>query len=237
MNKKATITILSIIAGIALVLGLLYYYQNQGYIKIFPTAEDRQNKKLLTIDRDKFFAPEGLTADKFEAKIRELEAQKQAVLENPQDAQAWFVFGHSLEFLNDHEAAVAVWEKTYELQPLNFVVTVNLANTYQYFLKDFARAEFYYKKTIEIQPGSTAAYQGLIDLYSFNLKEKQSELEPTVELAARKDPSNAGKYYATYTEFLARFGDISIAKTYLAKVKSLDITAYNDLVEAYPELK
>lgn len=237
MNKKLVIIAVSVIAGIALILGLLYYYQSQGYLKIFPNTQDREIKDLLTIDRSKFSAAQGLSAEKFEQKIKELETQKQAVLASPADAQAWFLFGHSLEFLNDHAGAAAVWEKAYELQPLNFVITVNLGNVYQYFLKDYARSELYYKKTIEIQPGLTASYLGLMDLYSYNLKEKQSELEPTVELAAENDSGNAGKYYTTYAEFLARFGDISRAKIYSAKAKPLDIKAYNELVEAYPELK
>lgn len=237
MKKRLFIIIPSVVLGLGLILGLLYYYQSQGYIKIFPTAEDREINRLLTIDRSKFAAPVGLSNEQFEQKIKELEDRKQAVLKSPKDAQAWFLFGYTLEFLNDHQAAAAVWEKAYALQPLNFVITANLGNVYQYFLKDYARAEFYYKKSLEIQPALTSAYQGLIDLYSFNLTEKRSELEPTVELAAKNDAGNAGKYFATYAEFLARNSQIEKAREYAAKAKPLDEAAYQALIEAYPALK
>jgi tetratricopeptide (TPR) repeat protein len=237
MNKKIVTIIGVVIAATGLILGLLYYYQSQGYIKIFPTAEDREIARLLTIDRSKFAPAQGLSNEQFEKKIQELEQQKQAVLQAPDDAQAWFLFGHTLEFLNDHAGAAAVWEKVYQLQPLNFVATLNLANVYQYFLKDYSRAEFYYKKTLELQSGLTAAYQGLIDLYAFNLKEKQAELEPTIKLAAQRDATNAGKYYATYAEFLVRNGETAKAKDYADRAKALDTAAYQDLIAAYPVLK
>lgn len=237
MNKKPFIIVASVIAGLVLVLGLLYYYQSQGYIKIFPTEEDRQIKRILQIDRSKFAAPEGLSEQAFAEKIKALEAHRQAVLDNPTDAQAWFVFGHAKDFLNDHQGAVWAWEKTLQLQPLNFVAAVNLGNTYQYFIRDFVKAEVYYKHALEVSPALTSAYQGLIDLYSFNLTGKQMELAPTVEKAAEKDSGNAGRYYATYAEFLVRSSQIEKARIYAAKARPLDAEAYRDLVETYPILK
>ena len=237
MNRKIIIAV-STVVGLGLVFGLLVYYQNQGYIKIFPTDEDKERNKILEIDRSKFAPAEGLPAEKFEEKIKDLEKYKQAVLSNPQDSQAWFIFGQTKEFLNDHAGAVAAWEKAYQLQPLNFVTSVNLANSYQYFIKDYNRAEYYYKKTIETKPDLTAAYQGLMDLYRYNFKEKRAEFEPTIELAVKNDPQNSAQYYSSLVEFLVEKGDSGAhAKEVLEKVRSLDSKAYEDLIAAYPSLK
>lgn len=224
--------------GIVLVVGgLLWYYQQQGILKIFPTAEDQQIKKLLTIDRSKFHAPQGLSQDKFEEEIKKLEEQKQAVLANTKDGQAWFSFGYTKEFLNDHAGAAAVWEKAFELQPYNFMFASNLANDYQYFLKDYPKAEYYYLKVLELQPGSSTAFTGLSDLYRFNWKAGQDKLEPMLLEAVKKDSASAVSYYTTLVEFFASAGNLDKAKTYLAEVAKLKPEAATQLEQSYPGLK
>ena len=219
-----------------LVLGLLWYFQQQGLVKVFPTSEDREIKRLLRIDRSKYEPATGLTNEQFEEAIRVLEERKLAVEANPTDAQAWFLFGFSLDFLNDKEQASAVWEKAFALQPLNFVTAVNLANNYQYFLKNLEKAEFYYGKALEVRPDYTSAYQGLIDLYRFNWKEKQNHFEPLVLEAIKSDPANKLSYYTSLTEFFAGI-DPAYAQKYLAEVKVLSDKVYRDLLETYPQLK
>lgn len=237
VNKKSVIIILGVVGVGVLVLALLWYYQSQGFIKVFPTAQDRAQKKLLTIDRSKLRPAQGLTNDQFEAEIKKLMDEKNKVLENPADAQAWFDFGYTKEFLNDHEGAVAVWEKSLELQPLNFVTALNLGNTYQYFLKNYPKAEEYYLKALELRPDYTTAYQGLTDLYRFNWKDRQDRLEPLLLEAIQKDSPNKKAYYVTLVEFFAGANDIPKAKEYFAQVKKLDPKAAGELVDTYPALK
>lgn len=227
----------AIILGAILILGLLWYYQRQGIIKIFPTREDRDIKRILEIDQSKFKAAQGLTTEQFEAEIKTLEERKQKVLENLSDAQAWFEFGYSKEFLNDHEGAVASWERSFALQPLNFVTAANLANTYQYFLKNYERAEFYYREALKIRPGYTPAYQGLSDLYQFNFQEKSDLFEPLMFEAIKNDPENANAYTANLVEFFARKNDLSKAKEYLALLLEASPKLAGELLETYPALK
>lgn len=227
----------AITLGAVLILGLLWYYQSQGILKIFPTREDREIKRILIIDRSKFAPAQGLSAEQFEAEIKRLEERKENVLQNPGDAQAWFDFGYSKEFLNDHEGAVASWEKSFELQTLNFVTAANLANTYQYFLKNYERSEFYYRKALEIRPGYTPAYQGLSDLYRFNWKEKSDLLEPLMFEAIRNDPENANAYTANLVEFFMQKNDVAKAREYLALLLEAGPELANELIETYPALK
>src|SRR3989344_4822645 len=154
-----------VIGALIVLGGLLWYYQQQGFIKIFPTSEERAMKKILDIDRSKFRPAEGLDSQVFEEEIKKLEGEKAKVLSDPGNAQLWFDFGYTKEFLNDHEGAILAWEKSFALQPLNFVTAQNLGNTYQYFIKDWAKSEFFYLNAIEIRPDFTTAYSGLIDLY------------------------------------------------------------------------
>ncbi|HLC44659.1 MAG: hypothetical protein A2722_03130 [Candidatus Doudnabacteria bacterium RIFCSPHIGHO2_01_FULL_50_11] len=225
------------IAGAGLVLGVLWYYQQQGYIKIFPTAEDRRIKNILTIDRSKLVAPQGMTGEQLDSQIKKLEELQQKVLQNPASAAAWFDFANQKEQLNDHTGAVAAWEETLRLQPLNFIADLNLGNVNQYFLRDFPAAEFYYLKALEIQPNYTSAYQGLADLYRYNLKEKQHLFEPTMLQAVAKDSANQLTYYTNLVEFFASGGDIQKARTYLENVQALSAEQAEELKSAYPSLR
>jgi len=228
--------IFGIVAGAALILGLLAYYQSQGLLKVFPTREDRRIKQILVIDRAKFAKAEGLPDEQFEAKIAELMELKKRVEDNPADADAWFDFASHKEFLNDHEGAARAWEKSFELQNLNFVTAANLGNVYQYFLKDYEKAEFYYKRALELRPDFITAYQGLADVYRFNWKEKQHLLEPLLLEAVKKDPQNSAVYYGSLVEFFAP-SDITAAKKYLEEIKKINPQAEAELIEAYPQLR
>ncbi|MDP3993623.1 MAG: hypothetical protein U1C57_01770 [Candidatus Doudnabacteria bacterium] len=226
-----------IIGALIVLGGLLWYYQQQGFIKIFPTAEERAMKKILEIDRSKFRPAEGLDPQVFEGEIKKLEEQKAKVLSDPGNAQLWFDFGYTKEFLNDHEGAILAWEKSFALQPFNFVTAQNLGNTYQYFIKDWAKAEFYYRKVLELRPDHPQAYQGLIDLYRYNWPGRKSEVEPLLLEAIKNDPKNKLPYYITLVEFFADAGNVEKAKSYLAEVRALDESKVPDLLETYPILK
>ncbi len=238
VDRKNLRTLAAIIGGIVAVAALLFYLQNQGLIKIFPTAEERANKKILTIDRSKFAPAEGLSEERFEEEIQKLYELKKTILENPQAAQAWFLFGFSKGFLNDHQGAVAAWEKSFELQPLNFLTALNLGNTYQYFVKDLAKAEFYYFKALELRPDYTLAYEGLADLYRYNLKAKQNLLEPLLLDAIEKDSVNQGAYLNKLVDFFAEQDrDLKKAREYLQELEKIDSASAKELLETYPKLR
>ena len=227
-----------IAGGVAVVLLVLWYYQSQGLIKVFPTSQDSELKKVLEIDESKFSPAEGLSEEVYQAKIKELYEQREAVLADPTDAQAWLTFANLKKFLNDNEGAVLAWQKVLEYQPLNFLAAQNLGNTYQYFLKDYPKAEFYYKKALEILPDYTLAYQGLMDLYRFNWKEKQDEFEPTVLSAIQNDQANAASYYSALVEFFAKEGrDLDKAEEYLQEVQRLSPATAKELRTSYPALQ
>ncbi|OGZ11145.1 MAG: hypothetical protein A3B25_00125 [Candidatus Ryanbacteria bacterium RIFCSPLOWO2_01_FULL_48_26] len=227
----------SVAGGLILVFLLLLYYQGQGFIKIFSTAEERAMKKILTIDRSKFRPAEGLDPQVFEEEIKKLEEEKAKVLSDPGNAQLWFDFGYTKEFLNDHQGAILAWEKSFALQPLNFVTAQNLGNTYQYFIKDWEKAEFYYGKVLELRPDHPQAYQGLIDLYRYNWPGRKSQVEPLLLAAIKNDPENKLPYNISLVEFFADENDAAKAKIYLENVRELDESQVPELVETYPILK
>ncbi|MBI4049970.1 MAG: hypothetical protein HY398_00805 [Candidatus Doudnabacteria bacterium] len=225
------------VGAVILILGLLWFFQQQGFLRVFPTTESRRQKTALAIDESKFRPAEGLSPEQFQQWIKELYDLRAKVKTNPEDAQAWFDFGYGKESLNDHEGAVLAWEEAFRLQPLNFVVALNLANNYQYFLKDYPRAEFYYQKALDIQRGYTGAYQGLADLYRFNWKQKQSAFEPTMLLAIKNDPANQISYLSNLVEFFLEKNELQTAKDYYLEIKAMDAEMANELLKNHPELK
>ncbi|MDP3741436.1 MAG: hypothetical protein Q8R08_03895 [bacterium] len=228
---------LFVVAGIAVLFGILWYFQSQGVIKIFPSKEDRRIQKILTIDESKFTPAEGLPAETFDAEINKLYEQKEKVLENPQNAQLWFDFAYTKQFLNDHEGAILSWEKSLELQPLNFLTAGNLGNTYQYFLKNYDKAEFYYLEALKIRPNYTIAFQGLLDIYRYNVPEKQGQIEPLMQLAIKNDPANEAAYYYVLADFFLSQNDMTKGKEYYEIVKSLNPEGAIELEETYPQVK
>jgi len=222
---------------VIIILVILWYFQSQGFIKVFPTSEERDVKKILQIDESKFSPAEGLPEEAYQAKIDSLYAQKDVVIETPEDSSQWMLFGNIKEFLNDHEGAIRAWEKVLELQPLNFAAAHNIATNYQYFLKDFLKAENYYLMALDLRPDYTPAYQGLMDLYLFNLKEKQDMFEPTMLMAIETDVSNAASYYSALTNFFIDQEDFVKAKNYLSRLETLKPDSAEEFRQNYLELR
>lgn len=221
---------------IVLVLAILFYLQSQGFIKIFPTSEERNVARILEIDESEFAPPVGLSDEAFRAKIDEAYAWRETVLEDPTQANPWMRFGNILEFLNDHEGAIRAWKKVLEFQELNFVASQNIATNYQYFLLDFPKAEENYLQALTIRPDYTTAYQGIMDLYRFNLTEKKDLYEPLVLSAIANDSSNALFYYRELVDFYARDGKLEKAREYLDDVEKLKPQSAEELRQDYPGL-
>ncbi|OGE76519.1 MAG: hypothetical protein A3C85_03790 [Candidatus Doudnabacteria bacterium RIFCSPHIGHO2_02_FULL_48_21] len=236
MSKRIKI-IAGIIGVAAAIFGLLAYYQSQGILKIFPSREDRRIEQILTIDRSKFGKPEGLPDEKFEEEIAKLADLKKQIEQKPDDPTLWFAFAFTKDFLNDHEGSVAAWEKSFELQPLDFRTPVNMANVYQYFLKDYKKAEFYYREGLKLKADYTIAYQGLADLYRFNWKEKQNLFEPLMEEAIQKDPANKASYLVGLIEYFVRGGDLTRGQALFNELKTLDPKEASELKTDYPQLQ
>ena len=239
-NQKKIYQIIGIIiAVLVLVLIMLWYYQSQGILRIFPTKEDREIKSALKIDRSKFKPAQGLTNEQFEAKIKELTEQKDIVLKNTKDPNAWFSFGKTKEFLNDHQGAVLAWEIAHKLQPYDFRTLYSMAWVYQYFLKDFVKAENYYREVLALQPDYTMAYDGLMDIYRYNIKEKRINFEALVLEAIQKDKGNEAKYYYALVDFFLseETQNLDKAKEYLEKLKEKDPKKASELITANPNLQ
>lgn len=222
---------------LAAIFALLLYYQDQGFIKIFPTSEDRQYKKVLEIDESKFSAPSGLSEEFFNQKIEDLKAQKEIVLQDFTKAPAWESFGSLKSFLNDYQGAVAAWEVALQLEPTDFIVAINLGNAYQYFVKDVQKAEDSYNKALAVRADLTSAYEGLMDLYRYNFPEKIDQYEPLVLTAIEYDELNEAAYYSNLVQFFMETNkDIGKAEYYLEKVKELKPESAEFLLDLYPEL-
>jgi tetratricopeptide (TPR) repeat protein len=240
-DKKRKILITIAIAFVALLIisALLFYYQKQGIIKIFPTEEEKTIKTALEIDLKKFQPAEGLDSESFEKVINELIMKKEVVLVDPKNPTAWHDFAALKQFLNDHQGAADAWEMSYKLQPYNFRTALNLATTYQYFIKDFEKSEYYYKKVLELQPGMTSAFEGLMDLYRYNLKNENDKYEPLVLQAIEGDPANTAGYYSNLVSFYMSKENLDEDKAikYWKEVNNLDSAKALAILEDYPKLK
>ena len=224
------------LGAVVLIFLVLIYLQSQGFIKIFPTSEERNIAKILKIDESEFEPAVGLSEEAFRAKIDEAYGWRETVLEDPTDANSWMRFGNVLEFLNDHAGAIRAWEKVLEFQELNFVASQNIATNYQYFLLDFPKAEENYLQALAIRPDYTTAYQGIMDLYRFNFTEKRDLFLPLVLTAIANDFSNESFYYRELVDFYARDGKFEEARLYLDDVERLKPESADELRQDYPEL-
>jgi len=235
--KKQIIIVGLIVAVLAVAgLGLLYYYQKQGLIKVFPTVQEKTQAQALIIDRSKFKAPTGTSAEDFEKRIAELETYKGKILKDSKDLTSWLYFAAIKSFLNDHQGAADAWEIAYQIQPADFRISQNLGNVYQYFLKDYIKSESNYLKVLALRPDFTLAYEGLMDLYRYNMKENSVKYEPLVLQAIAEDKANAAEYYGNLVEFFAETDQVK-AKTYLAEVRKLKPANAESLLTDYPALK
>ncbi len=237
-KRKILVIIAIAFSALLLITALLFYYQKQGMIKIFPTKQERDLAKALEIDVKKFRPAEGLEQEKFEAVIEMLREQKDILKKDPKNSSAWNEFGRLKSFLNDHQGAVDAWLFAYELSSDNFQIALNLATTYQYFIRDFNEAEFYYARVLELQPSLTSAFDGLMDLYRYNLKEKQDEYEPLVLTAIQQDSANASGYYSNLVEFFMSKDTYSEEKAvlYWQEVNKLNSESASALLGYYPTL-
>jgi len=235
MNKPKIILI--IVTAAAVIVGLLWYYQSEGFIKIFPTSQDREISRALEIDEDGFSSPEGLSQVDYDTKLQELYDLKEEVEDNTEDANLWLRFGNGLAYFSDHEGAIAAWKQTLRLQPVNFIAAGNIGFSSQYFIKDYPQAETYYRQALDADPTLTTAYQGLTDLYRYNWLEKRVELESLLVEAANNDPENATAYLRILIVTQLEDGRVEEAKGYLGQLEQKDPVVAEELREEHPELQ
>ncbi len=239
-NLKKIVIILLILTVLALaVLGILWYYQSQGVIKIFPTKTELEAGKILTIDREKFTPPENASEEKVETAIQNLYKLKEAILKDPTKSDLWTEFGYYKDYLNDLDGAALAYKKALEVGPYNTVPAANLGSLYLYFKKDYEQAEYYYLYVLEIEKDSNTAFEGLMDLYRYADGTRTEKYEPLVLKAINDDSANKLRYYGQLVEFFADTPtkNIEKAKGYLAEVQKLDQAQANTLIKRFPELK
>lgn len=237
--KKIAVILSVLLAVILAVLGILWYYQSQGMIKIFPTKSEMQAEKILIIDRTKFTPPENASPEKVETAIKNLEELKEAILKDPNKSDLWSEFGYYKDYLNDLDGAALAYKKALEVGPYNTVPAANLGNLYLYFKKDYEQAEYYYLYVLEIEKDSNAAYEGLMDLYRYADGTRTEKYEPLVLRAIKDDSGNKVRYYGQLVEFFADkpTQNLDKAKSYLAEVKKLDQSAADAITKRFPELR
>ena len=237
--KKIAVILSVLLAVILAVLGILWYYQSQGMIKIFPTKSEMQAEKILIIDRTKFTPPENASPEKVETAIKNLEELKEAILKDPNKSDLWSEFGYYKDYLNDLDGAALAYKKALEVGPYNTVPAANLGNLYLYFKNDYEQAEYYYLYVLEIEKDSNAAYEGLMDLYRYADGTRTEKYEPLVLRAIKDDSGNKVRYYGQLVEFFVDkpTQNLDKAKSYLAEVKKLDQSAADAITKRFSELR
>lgn len=237
MKKSSKIVLIS--AGVFVaIIGILAYYQSQGFLKVFPSLFEWRQKQALKIDEDKFIAPEGTDEKRLKEIMDKVYETKEDVESDPSKSGAWLDFGNALEQLNDHEGAIEAWKISYELTP-TYLAASNIASVYQYFILDFEQAEDYYYRALDLSPANSVAFDGLIDLYRYNLKEKQYQLEAITQQAIRENPQSETYYLQGLIDFFADLEtrDIEKAKKYFERYKELDAQNAQYFLDTYPVLR
>jgi len=81
-------------------------------------------------------------------------------------------------FVRDYRGAIAAYQKCLEINPLNIVANINIADIYEKKLEDFSQAEEYYKRAIDNQFNNPDLYNRLGRLYYLKM-ERPAEAEKT----------------------------------------------------------
>jgi tetratricopeptide (TPR) repeat protein len=134
---------------------MLYYYQAYYYKQIGDSDEAGNFLKRAS----------GLSSKHcFPYRLETFPVLEWAISENPEDAQAYYLLGNLLKYSQRNEEAIAHWEKSVELDPVNVVAQRNLGQVY-YEEGDLPKARTAYLAAIKAEPtaGRAIVELGLIN--------------------------------------------------------------------------
>ncbi len=190
-----------IIAGVALVIGGLVWFQLRLGSRPQP---DRQPQF------ERFFAFANKCPDLQDDKLKEyaerFTAVKRVLESDPDQFNSWYTAGLMKKFVCDYEGARDIWEYAGSIRPRNSISFGALGNLYGYFLNDRAKAEANYLKAIEneeafkeLQRENKAPeytvniqyYRDLHEIYRGQGKDKEADSINVLQRGLRVEPKSS----------------------------------------------
>lgn len=107
-----------------------------------------------------------------------LEDLKGLYAQDKENINFWIGLGNLRNFTRDAQGAISAHQKCLEINPLNIVANINIADIYEKKLNDFPKAEEYYKKAIDNHFNNPDLYNRLARLYYIKMN-KPADAEKT----------------------------------------------------------
>jgi len=155
-----------------IVAGAIFYFWSTREDGSLPTPEETA-EELFNITSPADFNEYELS--RFNEKLEDL---KKMYEQDKEDTNFWLGLGNLRNFVRDYRGAIAAYQKCLEINPLNIVANINIADIYEKKLEDFSQAEEYYKRAIDNQFNNPDLYNRLGRLYYLKM-ERPAEAEKT----------------------------------------------------------
>ncbi len=151
--------ILFLLVVLLIIAGAIFYFWLEREKNSIQTLED-QEEQLFNITPPTDF--DEYQIDRVNGKLGDLKKMYQ---EDKEDTNFWLGLGNLRNFVRDEQGAISAYQKCLEINPLNMVANINIADVYEKKLEDFPKAEEYYKKAIDNQFNNPDLYNRLGRLY------------------------------------------------------------------------
>ena len=153
-NKK-----LFLLVVLLLIIGAIFYFWSERKDNSIQTLEE-QEEQLFNISPPTDF--DEYQIDRVNGKLGDL---KEMYQKDKEDTNFWIGLGNLRNFVRDYQGAISAYQKCLEINPLNIVANINIADVYEKKIEDFAKAEEYYQKAIDNQFNNPDLYNRLGRLY------------------------------------------------------------------------
>ncbi len=162
--------------ALLIIIGAMFYFWSA-----------RENDSGLISEEDLFNIQPPADFDKDElARVNEKLADlKKMYQRDKEDTNFWIGLGNLKNLVGDYQGAIVAYQKCLEINPLNIVANVNIADVYEKKLKDFAQAEEYYKRAIDNYFNNPDLYNRLARLYYLKM-DRPADAEQTFLLGLQK---------------------------------------------------
>jgi len=164
--------ILFLLVVLLIIAGAIFYFWPERKDNSILTPEE-QEEQLFNISPPADFNEYEI--DRVSGKLGDL---KEMYEQDKEDTNFWIGLGNLRNFVRDYQGAISAYQKCLEINPLNIVANVNIADVYEKKLKDFAKAEEYYQKAIDNYFNNPDLYNRLAPLYYLKM-EQPAEAERT----------------------------------------------------------
>jgi len=164
--------ILFLLVVLLIIAGAIFYFWSErenNSVQMPEETEEQLFNITLPTDFDEY------EIARVNGKLGDL---KEMYQKDKEDTNFWLGLGNLRSFVRDYQGAIDAYLKCLEINPLNIVANINIADVYEKKLEDFAKAEEYYQKAIDNQFNNPDLYNRLARLYYLKM-DQPAEAEKT----------------------------------------------------------